>query len=210
MRSYFQNIKDAIVTTAIGFGVTFRHLFTRSVTLQYPDERWDIPERSRMRLHMDWEDCIGCFKCARVCPVDCIHITTTKVPRDFNQLGETKNGTQKRLLVEQFYIDMSECMYCALCVYPCPEDCLYMTREYEFSVYDRDELIYDFAPVPEQLKKDAYDAIEKEKKAKEEARRKKKAAREAKKAQEAQQSEKPKNSGTDNSSNPGDSGDEEE
>lgn len=138
-----------------------------------------------MRLHMDWEDCIGCLKCARACPVDCIHITTTKVPRDFDELGKTKNGTQKRLLVEQFDIDMSECMYCSLCVDPCPEDCLYMTREYEFSVYDREELIYDFAPVPERLKANAYEAIEEEKRLKEEKRRKKKEAAAKKKAAEA-------------------------
>jgi len=176
MIKYFTNIKEAIVSNAIGFGVTFRHLFKPSVTLQYPDEKWNLPERSRMRLHMDWEDCIGCQKCARACPVDCIHMTVTKVPRDFDELGKTKNDTQKRLLVEDFYIDLSECMYCSLCVYPCPEDCLYMTREYEFSVYERDDLIADFAPVPEQLMKNAYEAIEEEQRQKEEARRKKKEA----------------------------------
>jgi len=180
---YFKNIKDAVVTTGIGFGVTFRHLFTRSITLQYPAEKWDLPERSRMRLHMDWDDCIGCFKCARACPVDCIHITTTKVPRDFD-LGETSSGTPKRLLVEQFDIDMSECMYCALCVSPCPEECLYMTREYEFSVYDRDELVYDFAHMPDGLKEKAYAAIQAENKAKAEAARKKREARAKKESEQ--------------------------
>ncbi len=183
---YFKNIRDAVTTTGIGLGVTFRHLFTRSVTLQYPTERWELPERSRMRLYMDWDDCIGCFKCARACPVDCIHITTTKVPRDFD-LGETSNGTPKRLLVEQFDIDMSECMYCALCVYPCPEDCIYMVGEYEFSVYDRDDLIYDFAPVPDGLKQEAYAAIEEEKKAKAAAREQKKEAASKRKASESEQ-----------------------
>lgn len=187
MIKYFTNIKEAVVTNTIGFGVTFRHLFTKSVTLQYPDEKWNLPERSRMRLQMDWQDCIGCLKCARACPVDCIHIETAKVPRDFDELGKTKNGTQKRLLVEQFDIDMSECMYCSLCVDPCPEECLYMTREYEFSVYDRDELIYDFAPVPEQLKANAYEAIEEEKRVKEEQRRKKIEAAARKAAEKAKE-----------------------
>lgn len=180
---YFKNIKDAVVTTGVGFGVTFKHLFTRSITLQYPTEKWDLPERSRMRLHMDWQDCIGCFKCARACPVDCIHITTTKVPKDFD-LGETSNGSQKRLLVEQFDIDMSECMYCALCVSPCPEECLYMTREYEFSVYDRNELVYDFVRMPAGLKEKAYAAIQAENKAKAEAARKKREARAKKESEQ--------------------------
>lgn len=178
MIDYLNNIKESIVTTAVGFGVTFKHLFTRSVTLQYPDVKWDLPERSRMKLHMDWEDCIGCRKCERACPVDCIHISTTKVPKDFEGLGETSGGVQKRLLVEQFDIDLSECLYCALCVYPCPTECIYMTQEYEVATYSKEELIQDFAPVPEDLRKDVYAAIEEEKRAKEEARKKKREAKE--------------------------------
>lgn len=187
MKKYFTNIKDAIVTTSIGFSITFRHLFTRSITLQYPEEKWDLPERSRMRLFMDWDDCIGCLKCARACPVDCIHITTNRVPKDFDGLAPTSNGTPRRLFVEQFDIDMSECMYCALCVYPCPESCIYMTREYEFSVLDREELIYDFVTAPEELAQDVHAAIEVEQKAKQEKLRKKREAQ-AKKKQEEESS----------------------
>ncbi len=174
---YFRNIKETIATTAVGFGVTFKHLFTKSVTLQYPDQRWDLPERSRMKLFMDWDDCIGCMKCARACPVECIHISTTKVPRDFEGLGETSGGVQKRLLVEQFDIDLSECLYCALCVYPCPTECIYMTTEYEVATYNKEELIQDFAPVPEELRRQVYAAIEEEKQAKEAARKKKEQAK---------------------------------
>jgi len=173
MTQYFQNIIEAISTTAVSFGVTFKHLFTKSVTLQYPDERWEMPERSRMRLYMNWDDCIGCLKCARACPVDCIHITTTKVPKDFDGLGETSGGMKKRLLVEQFDIDMAECLYCGLCTFPCPTDCIYFTTEYEHATYEKGELVYDYAPVPEQLKNDVYEAIEEEKKAKEAARKEK-------------------------------------
>ena len=177
MKKYFRNIKDAIVTTAIGLKVTFRHLFTKSVTVQYPSERWELPERSRMRLYMDWDDCIGCLKCARACPVDCIYITTKKVPKGFEELGKTSNGTPKRLFVEQFDIDMSECMYCSLCVDPCPEDCIYMTREYEFSVYEREELVYDFVTASEGLKESVYEAMEEEEQARREALKRKEAAK---------------------------------
>ena len=64
-------------------------------TLQYPHEKWPIPERSigfneadynliRSRLHVDIDDCIGCLQCERVCPVDCIKIDTIKPPKESN------------------------------------------------------------------------------------------------------------------------------
>lgn len=137
-----------------------------NVTLQYPEEKWPRPERTigfreedynviRTRLHVDMDDCIGCLKCARACPVDCITIKTEKVPKG-TDLGTTSNDTVKRLLVTRFDIDMSECCFCNLCTYPCPEDCIFMTggpnsqkhpMDYEFSEYDRSNLIYKFATV---------------------------------------------------------------
>lgn len=49
------------------------------------------------------------------------------------------------LWVTKFDIDFAKCCYCQLCVFPCPTDCIYMTDVYEFSEYDRDSLIYNFA-----------------------------------------------------------------
>lgn len=171
MKRYFKNILEAIKTLLIGMGVTLRHLFhirRDYVTLQYPEENWPRTDRHigynhedynviRSRLHVDMEDCIGCLKCERACPVDCIKIDTVKVPKEVD-LGVTSNDTKKRLLVTRFDIDMSECMYCNLCTYPCPEDCIYMTGgpnakkhsiDYEFSEYDRNDLIYRFATATE-------------------------------------------------------------
>ncbi|GIT40457.1 MAG: hypothetical protein Ct9H300mP9_3070 [Candidatus Neomarinimicrobiota bacterium] len=44
----------------------------------------------RSRLHVDMDDCIGCLKCERACPVDCIKIDTVKVPergKDIKEVG---------------------------------------------------------------------------------------------------------------------------
>jgi NADH-quinone oxidoreductase subunit I len=142
-----------------------------NVTLQYPEERWPRPERNigfehknynviRSRLHVDIDDCIGCLKCERACPVDCIKIDTIKAPTrgedipDVKHTGETSNGTKKAMVVSRFTIDMSECCYCNLCTYPCPEECIFMVGgpnsskhpiDYEFSEFDRTDLIYQFA-----------------------------------------------------------------
>ncbi len=174
MARYFRNIIDTISTLMTGMGITWKHMIKirkNNVTLQYPEERWPRPERDigfdlnsynviRSRLHVDIDDCIGCLKCERVCPVQCIKINTVKtdvkgedIP-EIEHTGITSNGTKKALVVSRFDIDMTECCYCNLCTYPCPEECIYMTGgpnshkhpiDYEFSQYDRNDLIYKFA-----------------------------------------------------------------
>jgi NADH-quinone oxidoreductase subunit I len=144
MKRYFKNIWDSFYTIAIGMGVTFRHLFTKSVTIQYPDVRIELPDRARNRLYVNMDDCIGCDQCAKACPVNCIIIETVKsVPPD--DLGVTSTGNPKRLWVTRFDIDIAKCCYCGLCVYPCPTECIKMTDVYEFSEFDRHNLIYNFS-----------------------------------------------------------------
>ena len=174
--NYLSNIWGTISSMFIGMKVTIGHMFKirrGNVTLQYPVERWPQPDRHigfredsynviRSRLTVDMDDCIGCLKCERACPVDCIKIETEKVDKgadipEANHRGVTSHGTQKRLLVTRFDIDMTECCYCNLCVYPCPEECIFMVGgpnsskheiDYEFSEYDRGDMIYRFAKVP--------------------------------------------------------------
>ena len=149
MGRYFRNIWDGAVTVMIGMMVTWRHLFTRSVTIQYPDVKMKLPERARNRLYVNMDDCIGCDQCAMACPVDCITIETIKSTPDVD-LGLTSVGTKKRLYVPRFDIDIAKCCYCGLCVPPCPTECIKMTDVYEFSEFDRDRLIYRYATMTPQ------------------------------------------------------------
>jgi len=144
MKRYFKDIWDSFYTIGIGMGVTFRHLFTKSVTIQYPDVKLELTDRARNRLYVNMDDCIGCDQCSKACPVNCITIETVKaVPPD--DLGVTSTGNPKRLWVTKFDIDIAKCCYCALCVYPCPTECIKMTDVYEFSEFDRHNLLYNFS-----------------------------------------------------------------
>ena len=174
MAKYFKDIYEALSTMLTGMGITWMHMIhirRDNVTLQYPEEKWPRPERNigfahssynviRSRLHVDMDDCIGCLKCERACPVDCIKIETEKAPvrgediKEIGHVGVTSNGSRNALVVTRFDIDMTECCYCNLCTYPCPEECIFMTGgpnahkhsiDYEFSEYDRSNLIYRFA-----------------------------------------------------------------
>ena len=42
-------------------------------------------------------------------------------------------------------------MFCALCVEPCPVDCIFMGSNYDLSCYSRDGCIVDYAKLPLQI-----------------------------------------------------------
>ena len=179
MSEYFNNIIDGVHSFVTGLKVTWGHFINKKdlvATLQYPHEKWPIPERNigfdhseynliRSRLHVDIDDCIACMQCEKACPVDCIKIDAIKPSKDNDyDCGITSNDTQKKMIVSRFTIDMSECMYCNLCVYPCPEECIYMVGgpndkkheiDYEFSQYNRDGMIFEFADATDDMIRDS-------------------------------------------------------
>jgi NADH-quinone oxidoreductase subunit I len=122
--------------TLAHFVQTFRRkAFTQH--FEYPEK--PVPVRARYRgFHrFDLTACIGCDKCARACPVDCIYIAKEKAP-----------PPAKGFVVTGFAIDYTKCMFCALCVDPCPADCIYMGSTYDISGYTRDGCIVDYAKLP--------------------------------------------------------------
>ena len=179
MSEYFNNIIYGVHSFVTGLKVTWGHFINKKdlvATLQYPHEKWPIPERNigfdhseynliRSRLHVDIDDCISCMQCEKACPVDCIKIDAIKPSKDSDyDCGITSNDTQKKMIVSRFTIDMSECMYCNLCVYPCPEECIYMVGgpndkkheiDYEFSQYNRDGMIFEFAEATDDMIRDS-------------------------------------------------------
>jgi len=173
MKEYFLNIWSGLSTIAIGMKVTFKHMFVPAVTIQYPSVRVELPERERNRLYVNMDDCIGCDQCSRACPVSCIEIETVKgLPTD--DIGKTSNGKKKALWVTKFNIDFAKCCYCQLCVFPCPTECIYMTDVYEFSEFDRNDLVYDYVTLTHEereQKKINYQKFEAEKAAEKAAKK---------------------------------------
>ncbi len=170
--TYFYKIFHTLATVVVGMKITIKHLFVRSVTVQYPSVKMKLPERARNRLYVNIDDCIGCDQCSMACPVDCITIETIKATPD-QDLGTTSKGSKKRLHLPKFDIDIAKCCYCGLCVPPCPTECIVMTDVYEFSEFDRKNLIYSFAKMtPAEIAT----AKDKARKAEEEAAAKKAAA----------------------------------
>jgi NAD(P)H-quinone oxidoreductase subunit I len=114
-----------------GLAVTFDHMNRRPVTVQYPYEKLIPSERFRGRIHYEFDKCIACEVCVRVCPINLPIVD-----------WEFDKSTKKKVL-RNYSIDFGVCIFCGNCVEYCPTNCLSMTEEYELAVYERHELNYD-------------------------------------------------------------------
>ena len=123
-----------------GLGVTLRHLFSRSVTVHYPDEKPLLPARSRGVIALKEENCTVCMLCARECPDWCIYIEGHKEERKPKVEGKR---AKKHNVLDRFAIDYALCMYCGICVEVCPYDALFWTPEYEYSESTIADLLHD-------------------------------------------------------------------
>ena len=130
VNNWFTNVYRAVWTTRVGMSVTIKYMFSKSVTVQYPDERSPVPDRYRGIHVLEQEKCIYCFMCARACPIDCIEM-------------EAGRDEDKQLDWVKFTVDYNKCMFCELCIYPCPEDCIHMSKEFALVTEDRTELDLD-------------------------------------------------------------------
>ena len=181
--SYWKNLTQSFKSLSGGLSLTLQHFLksrkTESIkpihasdyfsdrggiaTVQYPHVQLPVPDVGRYKLHNEIDDCIVCDKCAVVCPVDCITIEPIKSPE---VIGKTSDGTSKRIYAAKFDIDMAKCCFCGLGTPVCPPECLTMTKEYDFSVFDLKEHNFVFGemtPAEIEEKKRAWEEHQKTK-----------------------------------------------
>jgi len=120
----------------VGLKTTAKYLPKPAVTLQYPSQRWTMPERSRgvVVLLSDPEtgelNCNACLVCMKQCPVSAIDVTQAK-----DETGERYPAT--------FTIDNTLCCFCGICEEVCNFDAIKLTGKYEFSAFNKADLVYN-------------------------------------------------------------------
>ncbi|HSN19383.1 MAG TPA: NADH-quinone oxidoreductase subunit NuoI [Usitatibacter sp.] len=117
-----------------GLKLTGRYLFSRKITVLYPEEK--TPASPRMRgLHAlrrspnGEERCIACKLCEAVCPA--LAITIESDQRD--------DGTRR---TTRYDIDLIKCIFCGFCEESCPVDSIVETRFIEYHGESRGDLLY--------------------------------------------------------------------
>jgi NADH-quinone oxidoreductase subunit I len=116
-----------------GMRLTGKHLFSKKITVQYPEEKTPQSPRFRglhaLRRYPNGEErCIACKLCEAVCPA--LAITIEAAPRG--------DGTRR---TTRYDIDLFKCIYCGFCEESCPVDSIVETRIYEYHFENRGENI---------------------------------------------------------------------
>ena len=126
---------DAIIAFGVGFATTFKHLFRKPITEEYPEYKRPLPERARARIILTrdpdgGERCVACYLCSAVCPVSCISM----------QSAEQADG---RRYAVWFRINFGRCIYCGLCEEACPTAAIQLTPDFELCKRDILSLVYE-------------------------------------------------------------------
>ena len=116
-----------------GMRLTGSRLFSRKITVQYPEEKTPQSHRFRglhaLRRYPNGEErCIACKLCEAVCPALAISI----------EAEEREDGTRR---TTRYDIDLFKCIYCGFCEESCPVDSIVETRVFEYSFENRGENI---------------------------------------------------------------------
>ena len=126
-----------------GLWTTMTHLFTRKVTIKYPEETREFSPVYRgqhmlMRDDEGRERCTACGLCALSCPAEAITMVASE-----------RKADEKHLYREEKYasiyeINMLRCIFCGLCEEACPKEAIYLTKSKKLvaSEYDREDFIY--------------------------------------------------------------------
>ena len=126
---------EAITALGAGFVTTFKHLFRKPITEEYPEYKRPLPERSRARIVLTRdpdgkERCVACYLCSAACPVSCISM----------QSAEREDG---RRYARWFRINFGRCIYCGLCEEACPTSAIQLTPDFENCRYDILTLVFE-------------------------------------------------------------------
>ncbi|HPR63503.1 MAG TPA: NADH-quinone oxidoreductase subunit I [Thermoanaerobaculia bacterium] len=131
---WFRNL--LLIDLFVGLYTSWKHMFRKKFTVQYPEERIDPTDRFRGIFKFLPDVCISCEMCAKACPIDIIYIEWHP--------EQTPEGKRKKVL-DRFDIDVKRCMFCGLCEEACPTKplAIYLTtKTYEGATYSRDEELY--------------------------------------------------------------------
>jgi NADH-quinone oxidoreductase subunit I len=124
-----------------GLKRTFKNIFKKPVTLEYPEERPVLPANYRgvpvlVQDPNGRTKCVSCQLCEFVCPPKAIRITPSEIDPESTEAHIEK-------IPKEFEINMLRCIYCGLCQEVCPEEAIFLQDIYSVVGTDRESFIFN-------------------------------------------------------------------
>jgi len=124
-----------------GMGITFKHIFRKKPTINYPEKTRPFSPvfRGVQVLNRDEEGrerCTACGLCAVACPAEAITMEAAeRLPGEEHLYREEKYAAR-------YEINMLRCIFCGLCEEACPKDAVYLSETMVPSNYNRKTFVY--------------------------------------------------------------------
>lgn len=137
MSGYFAELFSGTKSLAVGMGITFKYMLKPVVTVQYPHETIEMPERYRGHIDLVSNPetgeslCIVCGMCQRACPSGCITVA-----------GVKPEGEKKKVLTK-YILDFTRCSLCGSCVESCKPGAIEYSKEYNLASTRKEDYIFD-------------------------------------------------------------------
>jgi NADH-quinone oxidoreductase chain I len=112
----------------------FQNMFSKPMTVKFPYESIPIPDGYRGEHVFDFDKCISCGLCTKICPNRAIELV--EVPK------EHKDKYPKTYPK----IDLGKCCFCGLCEDVCHKDSLHLTKNVFLSTFDPSTVIKESMP----------------------------------------------------------------
>jgi len=124
-----------------GMMITFKHMFKKSATIKYPEEKREFSPIYRGQHVLKRDDngaerCTACGLCAVSCPAEAITM----------QAAERKEGEEKLYREEKYAanyeINMLRCIFCGLCEEACPKEAIFLTDRLVPTEFERNDFVF--------------------------------------------------------------------
>ena len=140
LKGFTRGLYTTVVEIPRGLATTFKSMFEKPVTVQYPEDRRPVRPRFKGRHFLKrydngLEKCIGCSLCAAACPADAIFVEAA-------ENTDTERYSPGERYARVYEINMMRCIYCGYCEDACPTEAIVLGDNYELSFTDRRQAIY--------------------------------------------------------------------
>ena len=138
---YVKETGNGALVLLAGMKHIFMHLFMKFDTVEFPEERRDLPSSTRGRHFLKKYDdgkerCVGCSLCAANCPVGCIHVEA----EENDPANPISRGERH---AKEYRINILRCIYCGYCEEACPTGAIVLRDYTDLAGHNRKEYLYN-------------------------------------------------------------------